>query len=77
MKSDNMPQVSLGNSSAASVVAEVATLTKDTKFSYYDLVKVVRGNLTGFYAIVTEASDTRRMNELDRFLDEVFWEMGC
>ena len=32
-KSDNKPQISLGNASAESVVAEVATLTKDTKFS--------------------------------------------
>ena len=76
-KSDNTPQVSLGNFSAESVVAEVATLTKDAKFSYHDVVKVVRGNFIGFYAIVTEASDTSRMNELDEFLDEVLWEMGC
>ena len=76
-KSDNTPQVSLGNSSAESVVAEVATLTKDTKFSYHDVVKVVRGNFIGFYVIVTEESDTSRMNELDEFLDEVLWEMGC
>ena len=39
-KSDNMCQVSLGNSSAESVIAEVATLTKDTKFSYHNVVKV-------------------------------------
>ena len=64
-KSDNKPQISLGNASAESVVAEVATLTKDTKFSYHDVVKVVRGNFVGFYAIVTETSDTNRMNELD------------
>ena len=37
-KSDNMPQVSLGNSSAESVVAEVATLTNDTKFSYHNVL---------------------------------------
>ena len=76
-KSDNTPQVSLGNSSAESVVPEVATLTKDTKFSYHDVVKVVRGNFIGFYVILTEESDTSRMNELDEFLDEVLWEMGC
>ena len=76
-KSINTPQVSLGNSSAESVVAKVATLTKDTKFSYRDVVKVVRGNFIGFYAIVTEASNTSRMNELDEFLDEVLWEMAC
>ena len=75
-KSINTPQVSLGNSSAESVVAKVATLTKDTKFSYRDVVKVVRGNFIGFYAIVTEASNTSRMNELDEFLDEVLWEMA-
>ena len=76
-KSDKTPQVSLGNSSAESVVAEVATLTKDTKFSYRNVVKVVRDNFTGFYAIVTEASDTSRMNELDEFLDDILWEMCC
>ena len=32
-KSDNKRQISLGNASAESVVAEVATLTKDNKFS--------------------------------------------
>ena len=53
------------NASAESVVAEVATLTKDTKFSYHDVAKVVTGNFTGFYAIATETSDTSRMNELD------------
>ena len=52
----------MGNTSAESVVAEV---TKDTKFSYHDVVKVVRGNFIGFYATVTETSDTNRMNELD------------
>ena len=72
-----MPRVSLGNSSTESVVSKVATLTKDTKFSYHDVVKVVRGSFIGFYATVTEASDTSRMNELDEFLDEVLWEMGC
>ena len=56
-KSDNKTQISLGNTSAASLVAEVATLTKDTKFSYYDVVKVVRSNFIGFYAIVKEPSD--------------------
>ena len=55
----------MGNDSAECVVAEVATLTKDTKFSYHDVVKVVRGNFIGFHAFVTETSDTNRMNELD------------
>ena len=65
-KSDNKSQISLGNTSAESVLAEVATLTKDTtKFSYHDVVKVVRRNFNGFYASVTETSDTNRMNELD------------
>ena len=65
-KSDNKSQISLGNTSAESVVEEVATLTKDTtKFSYHDVVKVVRSSFIGFYAIVTETSDTNRMNELD------------
>ena len=62
-KSDNKPQISLGSASAE--IAEVATLTKDIKFSYHDVVKVVRGNFIGFYAIVTETADTNRMNELD------------
>ena len=53
-KSGNKPQISLGNASTESVVAEVATLTKDTKFSYHNIVKVVRGNLIGFYDIVIE-----------------------
>ena len=64
-KSNNKLQISMGSTSAESVVAEVATLTKDTKFSYHDVVKVVRSNFIGFYAIVTETSDTNRMNELD------------
>ena len=62
IKSDNKPQISLGNASFESDVTEVATLTKD-KFSNHDVVKAVRGNFIGFYAIVTEASDTRRMSE--------------
>ena len=53
-KSGNKPQISLGNASTESVVAEVATLTKDTKFSYHNIVKVVRGNFIGFYDIVIE-----------------------
>ena len=56
---------SLGNASAEIVIAGVATLTKDTKFSYHDVVKISRGNFIGFYAIVREANDTNRMNELD------------
>ena len=40
-KPENRPQISLGNASAESVVAEVTTLTKDTKFSYHDVVKFV------------------------------------
>ena len=39
--------------------------TKNNEFSYHSVVKVARGNVIGFYAIVTEASDTSRMNELD------------
>ena len=57
---------SLGNASAEIVVAGVATLTKDTKFSYHDVVKISRGNFIGFYAIVRETNDTNRMNELDK-----------
>ena len=53
-KSGDKPQISLGNASTESVVAEVATLTKDTKFSYHNIVKVVRGNFIGFYDIVIE-----------------------
>ena len=63
-KSDNKPQISLRNASAESI-AGVATLTKDTKFSYHDVVKIVRDNFIGFHTIVTEASDTNRMHELD------------
>ena len=63
--SDNKPQISFGNASARSGAAEVATLRKDTKFNHHDVVKVVRGNFIGFYAIVTETSDTNRMHELD------------
>ena len=47
-KSDNKFQISLGNASAESVVAGVATLTKDTKFSYHDVVKIVRVTLLVF-----------------------------
>ena len=61
-KSDNKLQISLGNASAESFVAGVATVTKDTKFSYDDVVKIVKGNFIGFYAIVTETSDTNRIN---------------
>ena len=61
-RSDNKPQISFRNASA-SFVAEVAILTKDNKFSYHDLVKA--GNFIGFYAIVTETTDTSRMDELD------------
>ena len=63
-KSDNKPPISLRNASAESI-AGVATLTKDTKFSYHDVVKISRGNFIGFYAIVREENDTNRMNELD------------
>ena len=66
-KSDNKPHISSGNSIDESVVAEVATLTRDNKFSYHNVVKAVRGIFIGFYAIVTETSDTNRMNELDEF----------
>ena len=62
--SDNKPQISLGNTSAESIVAEVATLTKDTKFSYNDVAKVVRSNFIGFYAIVTETNDTKGRTNL-------------
>ena len=62
-RSDNKPHISFWNASAASFVAEVAILTKDNKFSYHDLVKA--GNFIGFYAIVTETTDTSRMDELD------------
>ena len=47
-KSDDEPQISLRNSPAESVVAEVASLTKDNKFSFCDVVKPVRGNFIGF-----------------------------
>ena len=78
-KSDNKPQISLGNASAESV-AGVATLTKDTKFSYHDVVKIVRGNFIGFHTIVTEASDTN--NEWtwwvrSKLFQGALWEIGC
>ena len=57
-KPDNKPQISLGNASAEIVVAGIATLTKDTKFSYHNVAKIVRGNFISFYATVTETSDT-------------------
>ena len=42
-------------------------LTRDNKFSYHNVVKAVRGIFIGFYyTIVPEASDTSRMNELDK-----------
>ena len=50
-KSENKPHILLGNPSAESVVAN---LTKDIKFSYHDVVKVVRVNFFGFYAIVRD-----------------------
>ena len=62
-KSDDEPQISLRNSPAESVVADVASLTKDNKFSFYDVVEAVRGNFIGFYATVTDTSDTTRINE--------------
>ena len=40
-------------------------LTRDNKFSYHDVVEAARGICIGFYVIVTDASDTSRMNELD------------
>ena len=49
------------------------TLTRDNKFSYHDVVKAVRGTFIGFYAIVTETSDTSRMNELDE-LEINYWK---
>ena len=52
-KSDHKPQISLGDTSAESVVAEIATLTKDTKLVIM-MLKFVRGNFIGFYAIVTD-----------------------
>ena len=39
--------------------------TRDNKFSFHNVVRDVRDILNGFYAIVTEASDTSRLNELD------------
>ena len=72
-KSDNKPQISLGNASTESV-AGVATLTKDTKFTYRDVVKIVTGNFIGFHTIVIEASDTNRMNELDELEVNYFKE---
>ena len=39
--------------------------TRDNKYSYHDVAKAVRGIFIGFYTIVTEASDTSTMNELD------------
>ena len=47
-KFDNKPQISSGNASAESVVAEVATLTRDNKFSFHDVVKNVRDNVICF-----------------------------
>ena len=64
-KFDNKPQISSGNASAESVVAEVATLTRDNKFSFHDVVKEVRDNVICFYATATETSDTSRINKLD------------
>ena len=64
-KSVNKPQISLKNTSAEYFVAEVATLTKDTKFSYHDVVNIFRDNFICFYTIVTETSDTNRMSEPD------------
>ena len=40
--------------------------TRDNKFSFHNVVRDVRDILNGFYAIVTEASDTSRLNELDK-----------
>ena len=57
--------MSTGNGSVESVVPQVASLTIDNKSSYHDVVKAVRGNFIGFFAIVTESSDTTRMNDLD------------
>ena len=56
---------SLGNASAEIVVAGVATLTKDTKFSYHVVFKTSKANFIGFSAIVTETNDTNRVNEID------------
>ena len=64
-RSDDEPQISLRNSPAESVVAEVASLAKDNKFSFYDVVKAVRGNFIGFYATATDTSDTTRINEIN------------
>ena len=41
------------------------------------LLKLLETTSLVFDTIVTEASDTSRMNELDEFLDEVLWEMSC
>ena len=64
-RSDDEPQISLRNSPAESVVAEVASLTKDNKFSFCDVVKPVRGNFIGFYATATDTNDTTRINEIN------------
>ena len=47
-KFDNKLQIPLGNASAESVVVGVATLSKDTKFSYHNVVKIVRVTLLVF-----------------------------
>ena len=57
--------MSAGNGSGESVVAQVATLTIENKFSDHDVVKAVNGTFIFFYAIVTESSDTSRMKDLD------------
>ena len=41
-KSDNKPQISLGNASPESVVAEVATLTKDKSFVIVSMLKLLQ-----------------------------------
>ena len=64
-RSDDEPQISLRNSPAESVVAEVASLTKDNKFSFCDVVKPVRDNFIGFYATATDTNDTTRINEIN------------
>ena len=64
----NEPNISLGNHiESESFESEKSPTTPavSTVFSYHDVVKVVKGNFIGFYAIVTETADTSKMSTQD------------
>ena len=39
--------------------------TQEKRLCYYDVVKIVKGNFLGYYAIITELNDLSKLNDDD------------